>query len=412
MTARGEPCLHYDVSFEESDVPEARLEATVGAGANAIRQKARVMKFSGAEGVEGLFITKDMFEQAVLVLGWNQGPARFQGFVQCLKGAAWKTWTRQVANLNNNQRTNARFEIEYERLVLVYAQSTRAKDIMIEYLTHGREIGKKFGVDNRAHVDRVQALCDYTNRLPGTVPDLNEVQIRAIIIASFPSSWKTAFERANLDENNTTTEQVIEYMNKMKNDNERTFKKNKRDRNQSRDDVDDNNNKKPRANRNRGGGRGGRQNNRQGGRDSRNNNNNNNSNRGCSFPRCKQMGYQNHNWHNCWWNPDGPNYRPMTSSGRPMNQNSGGGGRGYGNNNNNNNRNNNRGGRGQGPTNQNTGGNRQDQHFNERRGGRSNGSNEEGQHDQHHFDRIDTTRNTQRNDQRRIRFSRTDGDEE
>lgn len=386
MAAKGEPCLHYEPKFEENDVPEARLEATVGAGANAVRQKAWVMKFSGAEGVEGLFITHDMFEQAVSMLGWNNGPARFNGFAQCLKGPAWKTWNRMVSNINNNARTNARFNQEYTALVLIYAQSSRAKDIMQEYLTHGSEIGKKYGADNRTHVDRIEALCEYSNRLPGSVPHLNDVQIRAIIIRSFPTTWVQAFERANLDENNTTTEQVIEYMNKMKANSDQSSKTPKRNRgkkNTDDNDSEDHDKSGKKNKRNRGGG----------GRGGGNKNNNRNKqgdggnykgSKNCTFPRCKQKGLQ-HNWYNCWWNPDGPNYQAMNSGGRRDNQNSGGGG-GYRNNNNNNQ--NNRGG-GRGQNNQGGGGNRQEQHYNEGKGGRSKADKKNAKEDDgHHFDHI------------------------
>ena len=154
---------------------------------------------------------------------------------------------------------------------------------------------------------------NHSNRLPGLEPQINDDQIKKLIVGSFPVTWQHAYIQSGQRIQTETLMKVVQYMR-----DEKSFRDNNHNkRKHSDNDNQGNLNRTDRGMRStmRGGQRGGRDGGRNGYR---------------SNPCRTHNG--THDRYGCWDNERGPNYRPERRAGRGRRgrQSYGRGGRSFG----------------------------------------------------------------------------------
>ena len=103
-------CIEYKRKFRPNNMLEVKLKQTFDDGMT----KTRVCCiFSGVEGVEGLFHTKDRFNLVVKALQFTQGDELFDNFEQVLLDTVLDRWLNRVSQLTAAQRTVNWFNAEY-----------------------------------------------------------------------------------------------------------------------------------------------------------------------------------------------------------------------------------------------------------------------------------------------------------
>lgn len=324
---RRAPCIPYKRAFELTDFEETTLQQSYDDGRTV---KKKVPVYSGEQGIEGLLYVEERFRKAARRLEFTTGEELFDAFEECLHGIPAHEWSKQIHNLQANDMTIQRFNQEVQNFYTHFCDE-RARDTMYEYID---ALKKPHDVDVREHANRLQQMIDYANKLPGVRPPKQEEEIKLMIFNTFPTDWARNFNRSGQRVTDVNLQDVLQYMA-----DEKVYA-----------DADERN-------------RRGRNQRRQGGRGSRFNRRPHNP-----FPNarrndpCPRHG-NNHIWHKCFDNPNGPNFRPERQrrdepyqrrtgyqgrgrgqhGGRGFNGGRGNGGRGYGgrgfNDNNNNKRN-------------------------------------------------------------------------
>jgi hypothetical protein len=89
-------------------------------------------------------------------------------------------------------RTMERYTQVIEEYILEYVDPL-SKDYMIKYL---KDFHRPVHTKPRDHATRMETLVRYTNRLPGTEPDITPQQTKNMIFESFPVTWKQSWIRA------------------------------------------------------------------------------------------------------------------------------------------------------------------------------------------------------------------------
>ena len=84
---------------------------------------------------------------------------------------------------------------------------------MIGYL---EKLHRPVGADPSEHADRMRTLVRYTNKLPGTKPDIDDDLLKEMIFDSLPEGWKTDYVKHH-DIDNETIEDIITFMKRSKN---------------------------------------------------------------------------------------------------------------------------------------------------------------------------------------------------
>ena len=213
-----------------------------------------------------------------------------------------------VANIADPQRTPIRFEVAVDELRTHYCDH-EARDVMFDYL---RTIQKPYQTEPQQHADRIQTLIRYSNKLPGTEPELNEQQSKIIIFKSFPFKWQQPYIRSGRNLRVDSFMDIVQYMK-----DEKGFSDAAESRKRKMDQRNSGNIQGQGRGHNRNGpsyhqGRG-RDRGRGGPGNNRNNNNNNhigNSSTGRRSNPCRLPGHHGHDWGECFDNPNSRNFMP------------------------------------------------------------------------------------------------------
>jgi hypothetical protein len=64
----------------------------------------------------------------------------------------------------------------------------------------------------RDHATRIETLIRYTNRLPGTEPDIAPQQMKNVIFESFPVAWRQSWIRAGKSLVTNTLAELVQFM--------------------------------------------------------------------------------------------------------------------------------------------------------------------------------------------------------
>ena len=298
------PCIEYESKFQHSKLEKVKLMQTWDDGT---KSKKKCPVFTGENGIEALLYVEDRFNSICRQLEINEGEELFDNFAEVLTNQAENKWETITMAIPIAQRTVARFRQAVESFYLSYCDDD-ARDNMFAYL---RYFSKPYSVSAGDHADRMEILVKYANTLPGMEPPMKDTQKKRLIFESYPKRWQHAYIQSG---RRIQTESLIKIVQYMKD--EKSFSdagSNKRKRNEN--DNQQHNNRTGRGMRApmRGGGRTGR-------------------GRGRLRSNPCRIHAGQHDWHDCWDNQNGPNYRPNrhTDRGGRGRQQNWRGGRGFG----------------------------------------------------------------------------------
>jgi hypothetical protein len=329
------PCIEYKSSFVKSELGSVKLKQNYDDGT---RREYKTPVFDGEGTIECFFYVEERFRHYATKLDWTTGPEMFDNFEEILQDTALEKWETRMQNIAPIDQTIERFNQAIEEYLLEYVDPL-AKDYMIKYL---KEFRRPMHTKSRDHATRIETLIRYTNRLPGTEPDITPQQTRNIIFESFPVAWRQSWIRAGKSLVTNTLAELVQFMA-----NEQSFaddkdksKKKESSGNKTKESQNDGSHQGGRGRggnkkrRNRDSGRGGRGGNH---RDNKYSRKGPNPDEECPI-------HGDHLWRKCNQNPRGDNYNPARGGGRDGtgrgNNNNGrgnygrGGGRGGRNNNN------------------------------------------------------------------------------
>ena len=171
------------------------------------RQKS-VLVFQENTGVEALLCVEERFRAIARQLSFTDGLELFDNFEEVLTDSAEEKWLNLTVGVADIDRTPARFNEAMEAFCQRYVDAF-ARDAMIKYLP---TIEKEVSCDIRTHVDRMETLCRYTNKLPGAEPILTEQQQKNIVFDAFPVDWRQSYIRVGKDLRADTMVQLIQFM--------------------------------------------------------------------------------------------------------------------------------------------------------------------------------------------------------
>ena len=297
-----QPCMKYESSFKHDEVEKITLIQTYVDST----KKKKCPVFSGEHGIESLLYVEDRFSSISRQLEYTTGAELFNNFEELMVNNAEERWENIVAPIAEPQRTPIRFELAVDELRAHYCDH-EARDTMFDYL---RTVQKPYQVEPQQHADRMQTLIRYSNKLPGTEPELNEQQSKTLIFKSFPFKWQQAYIRSGRNLRNDTLMALIQYMKDEKGFSDaaesRKRKMDQRNNGSNGQGGGRNHNRSGSGNyqgRGRGRGRGGQNNH-------GNNHNGNNNGQGRRSNPCRRPGHHGHDWGDCFDNPNSRNFKP------------------------------------------------------------------------------------------------------
>jgi hypothetical protein len=337
------PCIEYKSSFVKSDLELIKLNQNYDDGQS---RSYKTPVFNGEGAVECFFYVEERFRHYAAKLEWTTGPEMFDNFEEVLQDTALEKWETRIGNIAPVDRTMGRFDQAIGEYLLEYVDPL-AKDYMIKYL---KDFRRPMHTKPRDHATRIETLIRYTNRLPGTEPNITLQQTKNMIFESFPVAWRQSWIRAGKSLVTNTLAELVQFMANEQSfaDDKDKIKKKDGSGNKTKESYRNGNHQGGRSG--RGGGR--KRRDREGGRGGRGGNHRDNkySKNGPS-PDDDCPIHGGHLWRKCNQNPRGDNYNPARGGGRDNGQGRGntnpgrgnygrGGGRGGRNNNNNNSGNN------------------------------------------------------------------------
>ena len=139
--------------------------------------------FSGDHGIEFLLYVEDRFSSISRQLEFTTGAELFNNFEELMVNNTEERWENIVAPITDAQRTPIQFELAVDELLTHYCDH-EARHVMFDYL---RTIQKPYQVEPQQHLDRMQTMIRYSNKLPGTEPELNEQQAKNNYFQTIPS---------------------------------------------------------------------------------------------------------------------------------------------------------------------------------------------------------------------------------
>lgn len=286
--------LSYVSKVDETSLRTVELSTRDNNG-NKLKEYCPV--FDGKGGLEGLLYVEEEFDSVVDSLGLTTGAEKFDKYRKILSHTALQKWKTIVSDegATGHGRTAARFIRCKDLLRQRYSGNQHdARDVMIKYLT-STECSKPKSVSTIDHVDRLETLIRYTNKLKGTAayPTISDSKSKDIIFSSFPERWRQHYHDLERNIADDDIEDIILFMDnrKLSSDKKETDKR-KRDSDKKSDKQQ---NKKNKGNLSHG-----------------------------PQSKCRKHPNGSHTWYECSLNPRGPNYR------RPNGIQFGGRGRGFG----------------------------------------------------------------------------------
>ena len=294
------PCITYKSTLDPTSLGKARLERYPDEGA---ARKRDVPVFKSTDGVETLFYVFDEFDKAANRMNFEIGD-KWSQFEDVFDTVAATKWKNQIRNIAANQRTVNRFKTERKRFVKHFAGHPTPRDVLIEYIRNNKDCQKPRSATCGDHANRVEALCQFANRLTGDEAEINDAQIRKYVFDSFPDPWRKEYHANRFVLEDDGIPGIIRHMDNMKikyDDQEHKAKKRRTDNETSRlrgGGNDENNSSRGRG-RGRGGGRG-----------------RNNKKRGIEDnDKCPIHTNSSHTWGECMLNPRSSNYTARTNGG-------------------------------------------------------------------------------------------------
>ena len=213
------PCMVYEKPLDKGKIEERKLTEVI----DDIKKTKQCPAFDGDNEIEGLLYTEERYRKVAKVLQFNTGVELYDNFEELLTDSAEEHWTQITRNTPDAARTVDSFNQHMESFYTKYVDD-KARNIMFKYLPM---LKKPRNAEPAEHVKRMQTLCRYSNKLPGTVPVKSDEEIKELIFDSFPDDWTTQYNRSGRNLQEETMAQVLQFMKDEKNykDNEDTKRK-------------------------------------------------------------------------------------------------------------------------------------------------------------------------------------------
>ena len=158
-----EPCIKFESSFDHSKLEKAQFTQTYDDGST---KKKKCPIFNGDDGIDALLYVEDRFNSICRQLQYKDGDELFDNSAEVVAGKAEDNWEILTVNIAHQNRTPQRFREVMDTSYLSYCDE-ETRDIMFKYL---RKWKKKFKSEAGEHVNRMETLVRYANRLPGLEP--------------------------------------------------------------------------------------------------------------------------------------------------------------------------------------------------------------------------------------------------
>ncbi len=146
-------------------------------------------------------------------MGWTTGPKRYQKFPIRLHDYHLDVWelltgdrTHTVAHFNAQLQE---FKLELQRGYKYEEQMNYLRSLKKSDKMEPSQFLLKLRLANRMAIQLLDA--------PEFEQGLSDLQLRRVFFAAMPSSWQDHFEDANFDVDNTTIEDIKNYMDKQSN---------------------------------------------------------------------------------------------------------------------------------------------------------------------------------------------------
>ena len=199
------PRAEHKSSFVKSELETTKLKQSCDDGT---RREHETPVFDGEGAVEHFFCVEERFRHCAAKMDWTTGPEMFENFEEILTDIALEKWETRTQNVAPADQTLARFELAIQEFLLECVDPL-AKDHMIKYL---KDFRRPIHAKPRDHATRVETLIRYTNRLPGTEPNITPQQMKNMIFESFPMTWRQSWIRAGKSLVTNTLPELVQFM--------------------------------------------------------------------------------------------------------------------------------------------------------------------------------------------------------
>jgi len=183
ITARS--CIRYKSTFKPEELERVKLTQRYDDDSTKTK---KVPMFSGQGGIEGLLYVYNRFQKVAEFLSFDTGEELFEHWDSCLSSNAEIQWDNLSSSIPVADRTRDRFEQAINEYKLKYCDEN-ARDTMVDYMQNNKECEKTHDEDVRKHGERLRAMFEYANQLPGTGSLLTANDKKNILLNSFPDDW-------------------------------------------------------------------------------------------------------------------------------------------------------------------------------------------------------------------------------
>ena len=297
-------CITYNQHFDVDKLRVAEIKVVYD---DDSAKKAKCPKFSGKGGIEELVLIVEMFDDICSDLQVPEDD-KFEHFKSVFEHEPRAKWAK-LDPTNTCVQDEDGFNDCVSNYYAKYASVKDARDVFIKYL-EGKHVAKRDDVSIEEHVERIETLCRYANKLHGTGSLLLDANKKAILFHSFPEAWTDTINRGAAHFSDMEEDIIQAMMKEPVHANKQAAKKGQQQRGKRRHDGDGDGYQQKRRG---GGGRGGGRDRKRGGRGS----GMDRSKRPQADPEAwYRIPNHNHKWKDCTDNFYGPNFVPKNRGGR------------------------------------------------------------------------------------------------
>lgn len=204
--------IPYVESHDEEKYSDATVDILLENG--KVRSKTLPI-YSSSRGIEGLLHCYDRFKQAAAFYVFD-ALDYFRYFPEVLDRTAMRAWNNGVNRLPaNTPRTIPLFEQLFDDFLTDESGTLTPRDDLLAYL-ESDACKKPRKANVKTHVDRIETLCLYANRLRGVKAELTDDAITMMIFQSFPNAWLNEFKLNRGRPTDFTRAQIVEYFSTKK----------------------------------------------------------------------------------------------------------------------------------------------------------------------------------------------------
>ena len=228
-----QPALTYVPSFDVTDVNSQRLYVVTG----KISKSQYVRQCMGTSPEEVLY-TIILFRNTSSNMGQKATDKEcLPNFLTVLGPSPRSVYSELVDDKNADDETTAvdPFKGVYADAIRAFiariVEDPQAKESTLAAFGDGKSFVKPADKSVKDHYERVVALCNYVDLLPGTRTNkLTRDEKRNIFFNTFPTSWKESFKRSAHDVTTVSVQTIKEWMSMQKRDVDKDYHRKKKDK--------------------------------------------------------------------------------------------------------------------------------------------------------------------------------------